>query len=208
MQITSHIEKILEIYTQGDFYEEMKSALEEYIQATGKMDEDSNEYESRMNNFNDWYIFNYKRADGTRIIEKYIHDHNIDDAIAKAFYNANYSLFLFSKINFRKQIVLKDVLHSEKFVLGKDHMNLALVEDDLFVGRMINFEDKNYLLNGICILPNDVYSILKKESKKIRKLNNAEEEERFLLQIENLKTKSLHYGHVQAQKIFQFNPDF
>jgi hypothetical protein len=202
--ISNHLDEILQHYTKDSYYEEMKKAIEIYTDKTGKMDEESEEYESRMNSFNDWFIFNYRKSDGTKIIDNYISDHNIGDDAAKSFHNANYSIFLFQKINFRKQIVIKDILHNEKFVLAKDNKHLALVEDDLFIGRVVEINGDHYLLNGLCSLPRDVYSILKKESKKVRKLNNDLEEEAFLLKLENLKTKSLQYGHLESSKIFKF----
>lgn len=202
--VSEHLDKILQHYTKGSYYEDMKKAIEVFITKTGKMDEESDEYESRMNSFNEWFIFNYRREDNTKIIDNYISDNDISPNIAKSFHNANYSLFLFQKINFRKQIVIKDILHDKKFVLAKDNKNLALVEDDLFIGRVVENEGDFYLLNGICSLPRDVYSILKKESRKVRKMNSDIAEEEFLLKLESLKTKSLQYGHLESSKIFKF----
>ena len=203
-QVQEHIDLILQVYTKDKHYEDLKNAKEAYIKKTGKIDEETDEYESRMNSFNDWYIFNYKRENGTTIIEDYIKNHDVAEDLGQAFLNTNYSLYHFSKINFRKQVVIKDILHSEKFVLGKDNDHLALVEDDLFVGRSVCLNEEHYLLNGLCTLPREVLSSLKKESKKIRKLNNPEEEEVFLLNLERLKTRSIQYGHIESSKIFSF----
>lgn len=203
--IDEHIDKILKVYTEGDYYDLLKEAKEKYINLTGKMDEDSSEYESRMNSFNDWFIFNYRRADGRRVIDDYIQDEKVDSDLAKSFHNTNYSLFHFVKINFRKQIVLKDVLHNEKFVLRKEDCELALLEDDIFVGRIVTYDNKNYLLKGVCTLPRETLGILKKQSRKVRKLNSIEEEERFLLTLEKLKIKSINYGHINSEQIFVFN---
>ncbi len=80
-----------------------------------------------------------------------------------------------------------------------------MVQDDVFVGRIVTYQGENYLLKGMCPLPGNVLGNLKKQSKKVRKLNSAEEEEKFLLELERLKTKSLNYGHIDANKIFVFN---
>jgi len=203
--IDEHIEKILDNYTQGEYYELLKSAKETYINLTGKMDEEASEYESRMNTFNDWFIFNFRREDNRRVIDDYIQKFEIDTELSNSFHNINYTVFQFVKINFRKQIVLKDILHSEKFTIKKEDCELALLEDDLFVGRLISYKENNYLLKGVCTLPREILSTLKKESKRLRKLNNHKEEEKFLLTLEKLKTKSLHYGHINSEKIFVFN---
>lgn len=204
VDIQNHINNILSRFSQNEALEDMKKAHAIYTEKTGKMNEESEWYESRMNSFNDWFIFNYRREDGTKIIDQYVLDENIDDEMAKSFHNLNFSLFLFKKINYKKQIVIHDILHDKKIILGKGNDNIALVEDDLFVGRVMTYNDENFLLSGVCILPREVFSALKKESKRIRKLNNEVEEQNFLLHLENLKTKSLNYAHLNSEKIFTF----
>lgn len=203
--IEKHIEKIMEHYTSGKNYDLLKQAKDFYIENTGRIDDETDEYESRMSSFNDWFIFNFRREDSRRIIDDYISDFKIDDELAKSFYNTNYSLFHFTKLNLKKQIVLKDVLHNEKFVINKEQKNIGLVADDIFVGRVISYNKENYVLRGMCTLPSTILSKLKKESKKIRKLNSDNEEESFLLRLEQLKTKSLQYSHIDVNQIFVFS---
>jgi hypothetical protein len=202
--VTEHLDKVLNLYTQGDHFDDLKEAKEKYFSITGKLDEDKDEFEPRMNCFNDWYIFQYRHQNGSKVIEDYIRTHNLDVELAQALLNVNHSLFEFSKINFRKQIVLKDILHDEKITLVKSHPNISLMEGDVFTGRVIKYKGDFYLLRGLCILPQGVKSILKKQSKRIRKLNSFEEELNFLLQLECLKTKAMHYSHIDPAKIFIF----
>ena len=204
MSIMETISSILNDYTSGDHYEELKSAKQAFISKTGQIDEEAEEYESRMNSFNDWYLFNYKKNNDIKIIDDYIQNNSVDDEVINSLKSINYSLFLFSKINFRKQVVIKDVLHNVKFTLSGNHGDLALVEDDLFIGRCLDYKNEKYFLSGICTLPREILSVLKKESKKIKKLNNSDEEEAFLLNLERLKIKSLQYGHIESSKIFIF----
>ncbi|MEE2671264.1 MAG: hypothetical protein VYA54_06120 [Bdellovibrionota bacterium] len=200
--VQDEFDKILSVYTSDQYYDELKAAKDSFITRTGKIDEESEEYESRMNSFNHWYIFDYEREDGSHFIDKYLENNSND--LALSLKNINYSLFLFKKINFRKQIIINDILHSDKFVLSKENGTLPLVEDDLFLGRAVNYNDQWFLLNGIVTLPREVFSVLKKESKKVRKLNNSVEELGFLLNLERLKNRSIQYGHVDSSKIFNF----
>ena len=203
--IDTHIEKMLTTYTQGEYFERLKQAKEAYIALTGKLDEDKDEFESRMNCFNEWYLFQWKDESGKKIVEDYIRREQLDEDLSQAFLNVNHSLLEFSKTNFRKQIVLLDILHDEKVNLAKGHRHIGLVEDDLFIGRVIRYKSDNYLLHGVCTLPQSIRSILKKQSKKVRKMNSFEEELKFLLSLESLKTKSMHYQHIEPSKIFVFN---
>ena len=200
--VQDEFDKILSVYTSDQYYDELKAAKDSFITRTGKIDEESEEYESRMNSFNHWYIFDYEREDGSHFIDKYLENNSND--LALSLKSINYSLFLFKKINFRKQIIINDILHSDKFVLSKENGTLPLVEDDLFLGRAVNYNDQWFLLNGIVTLPREVFSVLKKESKKVRKLNNSVEELGFLLNLERLKNRSIQYGHVDSSKIFNF----
>ncbi len=203
--IDTHIEKMLTTYTQGEYFERLKQAKEAYIALTGKLDEDKDEFESRMNCFNEWYLFQWKDESGKKIVEDYIRREQLDEDLSQAFLNVNHSLLEFSKTNFRKQIVLLDILHDEKVNLAKGHRHIGLVEDDLFIGRVIRYKSENYLLHGVCTLPQSIRSILKKQSKKVRKMNSFEEELKFLLSLESLKTKSMHYQHIEPSKIFVFS---
>ena len=97
------------------------------------------------------------------------------------------------------------MLHDKKIALPKGASLPSIIKDDLFVGRVLSFETQNNLMSGLCVIPKDVRSILKKECKKIRKLKNPGEELKFLLRIESFKTKWIRYGHVDATKIFKFD---
>ncbi len=202
--LKEHLDRVLVTYTQGEYFEELKEAKEKYFSLTGKLDEDRIEFEARMNCFNDWYMFQYRKKDGLKVIEDYIRKTDLDGDISQAFLNVNHSLFEYSKVNFKKQIILKDVLHDEKIALVKNHQNIGLVEGDFFISRVIKYKDEYYLLKGVCTLPTTVKSILKKQSKKVRSLNSFEEELNYLLALENLKTKSMNYSHIDPTKIFVF----
>jgi hypothetical protein len=203
--VHDHLDKVLGLYTQGQFFAELKEAKDKYFSLTGKLDEDKDEFEPRMNSFNDWYVFQHRQKDGSKVIEEYIRNNVLDEELSQAFLNVNHSLFEFNRSSFRKQIVLKDILHDEKIVLVKNHPNIGLMVGDLFTGRVVKFKGEYYLLRGVCTLPSSVKSILKKESKRVRKINSFDEELKFLLTLENYKTKSTHDSHIDPSKIFIFS---
>ena len=96
--VQDEFDKILSVYTSDQYYDELKAAKDSFITRTGKIDEESEEYESRMNSFNHWYIFDYEREDGSHFIDKYLENNSND--LALSLKNINYSLFLFKKINY------------------------------------------------------------------------------------------------------------
>lgn len=201
--VQEEVEKILQLYAKGKHLNSLKKAKDIFASKTGKIDEDSEEYESRMSSFNDWYVFQYQLRPEVSVIQDYNENLKNRSDLSEALVETNYSAFLFDKINFRKQVIIKDILHNTKYVLAKDNGQLPLVEDDVFIGRLAHYNGQSYLLNGLCILPREILSSLKKECRKIRKAKNTEESE-FLLNLERLKTKTIQYGHIDPLKIFTF----
>jgi len=116
----------------------------------------------------------------------------------------SHSLFELINSSSNKQIILKDVLHDKKFTLSKNQDNVALVEEDVFIGRIICYKDEYFLLKGVCTFPDAIRSTLVKQAKKIKKLKNLHEEINFLLNLIKLKTKWIRYGHIETSKIFVF----
>lgn len=203
--IEQHLEKAREEYTSGVHYETLVEARQEYFQLTGQVNEEDDDYEARMNGFNDWYLLQYISRRGTRtVIKDYLSNNTIEDTISKSLLGLNHSIFEYSGSNFSNKLVLKDLLHDTKIKLPVSHPQLGLIKSDLFIGRVITYEDEDYLLNGICTLPKQVKSIITKECKRVRKLKDPSREIEFLLILENLKTKWRRYGHIDVTKIFVF----
>ena len=200
-RLQEEAEKILQVYAVNKNLDILKKAKKVFVDKTGTIDEDSDEYESRMSSFNDWYLFQYQYSTDTSVIQDYAKKNETE--LVSSLLKTSYSVFLFHKINFKKQIVVKDILHGTKHILAKDNGHLALVEDDIFIGRICEHENQFYLLNGLCLLPREILSPLKKACKKIRKTKTVEESE-FLLNLERLKTKSTQYAHIDPVQIFTF----
>jgi hypothetical protein len=204
-EVQNCLDRILVEYTRGYHLESLIEAKKEYFELTGTLTEEDDEYESRMNAFNDWYLFQYLSKRKTKtVVKDFLEKNQVEDSIAKSLLSVNHSLFEFKKINFFKKLVLEDVLHGQNIILPKDGLTIGIVKGDMFTGRLLTFEGQHYLLKGVCIYPESVKSILRKESKKIRKLKDPGQEQNFLLKLEQLKTKSLRYGHIDMTKIFVF----
>lgn len=203
--LNEHFLKALDIYTQGNHYDTLLEAKKEYFTITGQANDDDDDFEARMSSFNEWYVLQFISQRGTRtVISDYLMKHQVDDFLAKSLSGVNYSLFEYIGKSFRGHDTLYDILHDKKITLPKEAILPSIIKDDIFVGRVLTYEKQNYLMSGLCVIPKEVRSILKKECKRVRKLKNPSEELKFLLKIESYKTKWIRYGHVDATKIFVF----
>ncbi|MBT3585442.1 MAG: hypothetical protein HN509_11095 [Halobacteriovoraceae bacterium] len=206
IELFQHLDRALQEYSEGDHYKTLIEAKDEYFKITGGANEEDEDYESRMSSFNDWYVLQFISRRGTRtVMRDYLEKQQPSDQVSESLLNVNHSLFEYTGTNMRKQLVLKDILHDKKVILSKDHAQPALLKNDLFLGRVLQFEGGAYLMDGKRIIPKEVRSILQKQAKKVRKLKDAKEEASYLLEVESLKTKWLRYGHIDASKIFVFS---
>lgn len=131
------------------------------------MNEDDEDYETRMNLFNDWYLLQFSsRNDEEVVIEKYIKDSGLEENLAMSFRSVNYSIFEFTGKNIRGQYSFKDILHDKKVSLDKEHPKPTLVKGDIFTGRILSIDNKNYLLPGMCLVPSEIKPSLKRNLKK------------------------------------------
>lgn len=204
--LQEHLDKILNIYSMDDHRDTLLEAKKIYFEKTGAIHDDDPDYESRMRCFNDWYISSFISSKGTTtVIKDYVNNHNIEEDISDSLLNIHHSLFVFSKKTFSKKMIVKDILHKNKYTLDKDSIAVGLVEGDLFTGRILSYEGKNFLLSGVCLYPKEVEPILEKRSKVVRKKKEPLEDYKFLMKLEALKTKWQRYGHVGLDKIFTFS---
>lgn len=204
--IKTHIVQALNEYSQGQYLEDMLEAKKVYFEVTGITNEEDDDYESRMNSFNDWYVLQFQPSGSVRtIIKDYLIENEIEEEVKDSILNFDFSYYEYTGKNLRKKMVLKDVLHDKKIVLPKDHYELGMVKGDTFVGRLITHDEESFLLDGVCVMPKEVSSIIKKEAKRVRKLEEPKEEIHFLLNLEFLKNKWQRYLHIDPTKIFVFD---
>jgi len=202
-ELNNIFEKILTFYTQESYLSTLLDAKEKYFKVTGRLDEEDSEYENRLNCFHDWYISHFllTSLEVPPVID-YFNQESIDEE--NNIESITYSLFEFLGENFKKQFVLKDMLHGNKITFPKGYQMPSFVKSDLFIGRTVLFGSENYLMNGFCLLPKEARSILKKQAKKVFKLNDSKKENEFLLNVEALKERARCYSHLEAKKIFIF----
>lgn len=200
--VNSLVSEILKPYSKDKNAKTMKAAKDEFVELTGKLDEDSPEYESRLNSFEEWFIFSYQSQ---KVLQKFFEKNlDLEEEIKDALKNINHSVFLFKKINFFGKAIFVDLLNKQIIKIPNKKMDLTLVEGDLFTGRIMKMDKDHYLLKGICLLPEDAIGPIKKRIKKLRKDLTPTLKDSFLLKIEKLKNKSIHYGHIRAKDLFIF----
>ncbi|TDJ03668.1 MAG: hypothetical protein E2O68_09605 [Deltaproteobacteria bacterium] len=195
-KIRENFDKAILNYSKDKFKGVYLKAKDEFFDLTGSIHADHENFEQRMNSFYEWYFFNYSES-------KILKDYTAKDSFFKDF---KYSIFEFSGKNLRGRCVFKDFIGKDKVLLPKGVMPPGLTKDDIIVGRFIALEEGHYLLPGFFILPGKVKSILKREARRIAKINDVDKKEEFLLKIETLYNRWRSYNHLDPAKIFVYGP--
>lgn len=204
MDLSYYIENALAFYTQDEYIEVSIKARKFFFELTGRIAEAEENFETKMDLFNDWYLFHFipSRSNQT-LIKSYLEKTQLEDEKALSLININYSLFEFIKIK-KNFGILKDLLHSKKIYLRTQAKDFSFMEGEVLVGRSYSYEKEDFFLKGLWVVPAESKKLIKKEAKKIKKLKNQEEEKKFLLKIEKCLTTQLHFKHVPLTQIFQF----
>ena len=202
--IKEHYDKARIEFTSGRYYDTMIEAKQEYFELTGILHEDEEDYEMKMNSFNDWYMLRYVSKDGGPFMKVYIENNNLGEEFYNAFIRSNYSLFEYLDKSFRGFHVFRDILHATKLSLPKDHRQLSMIKYDLVIGRILEYQKCYYFLDGMTFIPKEVKPILAKEAKRLRKMVDPNQEYEFLIKVEKMKTVYSRFGHVEPSQFFKF----
>jgi hypothetical protein len=205
-EIKDHLDRLIQDSSREHEVRYLIDAKKKYFDLTGAVNEDDDDFEARMNLFNEWFLFNYRPDDReSPIVYEYVDREKIAPSIAEALTKVNYSIFEYTRNTWGGKVLLNDYIHDRSFTLEQSPSDVGVVKKDLFIGRVVCYQNTYFLLSGVCLLPEEIKSILKKESKKIRKFKSTAKEIEFLLKVEALKTKWKRYSHVDATKIFIFD---
>lgn len=199
-------EKVLGHYTSGKYYETLVEGKKVFFEKTGKIDDDDDEYESRMIDFNEWYIFDFipSKVNGP-LMRHYIHHNDVGQEMAHAFGHVRQSLFEFKGKSLWGNFIFEDFLYGKKIKASKKTVLPNIIKGDLFLARVINFKGDYHLLGSVVTLPRDARPIFKKSARKVRKKNDMRDNEEFLLEVQRLKCKWKSYNHVDVKHIFKFS---
>ncbi len=204
--IFKHLEKALKEYSSGDFYPMVLEAKKEYTILTGQINDDDDDYENRVNAFNDWYVLQYIAPEfQSSVMDEYARRHELPEDLAEAFSKLNHSLFQYGGETYKNIKVVKDHLHKgPKLTLSSEHPTPGLLRGDLFTGRSLDYKGERFLLSGVCILPREMTGKLVRDARKVQKTGSREFETNFLMKLEYFKTKWTRYSHLPPERIFQF----
>ncbi|MDH4467533.1 MAG: hypothetical protein QE271_05695 [Bacteriovoracaceae bacterium] len=204
-QFNKILDDIYIYHTEGERQNTLFQAKDFYFRMTGNVDKDSSDFENKMISFTEWFVLNFTPGIGQeKVYEIYFREVGFSEEILKLMNSVEFSLFQFNGKSLWGSQTLTDLLAGQKKVLAKDADVSFIFPKEIFVGRLMSLEGKNYLLRGICSLPINVKSKIMKQCKRVKRKKVDMDESEFLLSLEGMRYKAYTYAHVPAEKIFNF----
>lgn len=210
MNLEPYISEILEAYGRGSYYDEIKRAKEDYFTRAFKVAEGSNSYESELNLFFDWFIFerNLEREElpPIRLFTNGETKEQPEDKkkVFAALGSSFSSVFELLKIK-DDEAVIKDLFDKETYVIEEIDNPKIFQKNDIFQARLVPLDDKILFSTAFLFHPKEAKSYLKKEIKKIKNLKGEHKKE-LMLRLALMKHRSEQYPHIDVSHIYSEKP--
>ncbi len=212
MTLQDCIDKILSIYTTGEYYEEVKRAKQEFFERAGKVAEGSDKFEGQMNAFLDWFLYD-RPLDKSEIcpVKMFVFErlNEVDEKdrpIFEELTKSIHSLFELLKVK-NNDVYVKDLFAREKYIVEDSEINAGFTKGDIFEGRLIKIRDKMVFGSSFVFHPTDCRTYINKEIKKVRALDQRQHI-KLMHKLAMMRIKSEQYSHIDVKHIYTLNPLF
>ena len=200
--IKETLDNLIKIATSDLFSEDILEARNEYKINTGNVYEDDKSYESKMALFLDWYIFSRIDLKSNKTILEKIIDRDkeiLSTDVLKAFegFTKNiHGIFMAKKIKDHSAQVI-NLFDKKKYEVVEPIEKFYFRKNELFEGRLLNFNNVYYFTGNYCFHPKGSYKYIQQEVKKIYSKHQTNEKEL------KSKTSKLTINNKNLQKIIK-----
>jgi len=204
------IEKIIQFYTSPGYREDVVEAKNHFQEVAGSFDESAPDFEAKMAQFTDWYVFSRRlKRMAEAPIEYCLQDskYSIDDN-EKALYfslrNSRHSLFEFIKVK-KGDVYIRDLFTDFEYVIRNSNITIGFNREELFEARLIPFENEFIFATSFCLHPAQVSRFITKEIRKVNKLpetEHAKAREDLIQRLFKMKHKHEQYRHLDIRDVY------
>ncbi len=210
MNYEIYIEKLMQHYTGENYLPEVQAAKEDFFETAGTFDEGSVDFETKMAQFTDWYLFTRRMNSTGRVsVEMVLDDpsYKITEEERAAYLNlrnSRHSLFEFLKMK-GNDIYVRDLFTSFKYVIRESRLTHGFNKDEYFEARLIPHNGGFVFSNAFCFHPSAVCKFIMKEIKRVNKLpeeDQAMAREELIARLFKMKNKYEQYKHLDIHSIY------
>jgi hypothetical protein len=200
------LEKLIQTFTGTDYSREVLDAKREFFQRAGIVDEESVNFETRMSQFLDWYMFSRELSEIHLPPVAYYVDKSKDlippedlplyENLTKTYH----SLFEFIKLR-ENDVTVRCLFTKKKYVLADSLITAGFTTDEVFEARLIPNEKSWVFSRGFCFHPAEATKFIMKEIKQVKHLDQAHKEA-LMLKLLKMRYKFEQYKHIRLNFIY------
>ena len=216
MSYDALIEKLMQHFSTGEFTVEVNAAKKQFFENAGVFDEESSDFEQKMTQFMDWFLFSRPFEGQASTPIQLIHQGKISlplspdeiDQLDHLVKN-RHGIFEFLKLK-NEDVYIKDLFAGEKLVIKNSAVTIGFEKDQLFEARLIPIDDTFVFTQSFCFHPPGASKYILKEIKRVRKLKEETERDReresLLMKLFRMRYKFEQYRHVDLKEIYTNEP--
>ena len=204
------VEKIIQFYTTPNFREDVVEAKTHFQEVAGSFDESSADFETKMAQFTDWYVFSRRlKRMAEAPVEFCLEDPSyvIQENEKPLYYslrNSRHSLFEFVRVK-KGDVYIRDLFTNFEYVVRNSAVTIGFNRDELFEARLIPYESEFVFSSSFCLHPAQVSRFITKEIRKVNKLPEAEHSkarEDLIQRLFKMKHKHEQYRHLDIREVY------
>jgi hypothetical protein len=195
------------------------AARREYFAATGEVFEDDSCFESRMQGFFNWYLFD--RPYGTPpltfaqryLLEEGAHLSGVDKAVFLGFTKSRHSLYEIKRVGVglikvrEDQVKVKDAFSGEEFLVTERRKLPGLEKGDLLEARLMPVNDAMHFSTAFTWHPKPIHPLIWKEIKRRKKAGTLEPRN-FCWELSRMALNLERFKNISPSVIYSFEQPF
>lgn len=200
------MQKGLGHFAGPEFRNEVQMAKTEFFEPLSVPEESTNNFETRMLQFYDWYFFTRPlRGFDQSPLEALFLTRELrfsadEAALVEKLRGHRHSLFEFIKKK-GESLVLKDLLQNEKIIVSTPNFSFGFEPGVIFEVRIIPHDNTWIFARGFCFHPLEARKYILSEVKRHRKDPDLNPEE-LMLNLLKMNLRAEQYRHVPIEKIY------
>lgn len=202
--------RLMTHFTTGQFESEAIRARVQFSKIAGVFDEESPDFENKMAQYTDWYLFTRPLAELNETpVRESVKGRVFDVPEAEKDYYTNlannrHSLFEFLKLK-GADVHVKDLYSGYKLVIKDSKVTAGFEKGQIFEARLFPDGDNFIFANAFCFHPHEATKFILKEVKKVNKMSDAERDvarEELIEKLFAMRYKHEQYRHVDVKDIY------
>lgn len=204
------IDRVMQHYTGPGFESDVSEAKLQFSEWAGAFDETLPNFDLRMAQFSDWYIFTHVlKGKNVTPIEAALSDSDFkvseeERPFLQNIRNSRHSVFEFQKLK-KNDVYIKDLFNGLKYVIKDSHITAGFDTGEFFEARLIPHESGFVFSSAFCFHPVEVSKYILKEIKAVRKTAEGSQDqarEALIVKLFQMKCKHERYKHLKLKDIY------